>query len=383
VSAGALGNFEADGYSLPYQYAVAAVALAYGIAALVLLFRVCRHFAEPTAAAAGAACTALGTTFVFFTALEPSWGHGMGATALLAFVAYWLRDFGGDSARRWFLLGLLLGLAAIMRWQLAAFGLVLLGEWAWTFRPSRPGVARLGRSGLLLAAGLFLGLVPQLVAWRVVYGAWLVEPMPLARNWLEPNLWRVLASPDRGFASWTPIVLLAAGGMAAAVVRAESSAKRVQAGLLLLAAAFQVYALAAISGSGVYVGASFGFRQLTETAVVLGPGLAALLAARRRWTPAVALACCALVGWNVLLMGAHRYGHLPDVSTLADFWRGASWYASMSLKRWNRPEAWSVAAVGLMLAQILAHRWRGPAAAPAAPTEAAAPPAVEPTRRAA
>jgi hypothetical protein len=207
--------------------------------------------------------------------------------------------------------------------------------------------------------------------------------MPLARNWLEPNLWRVLMSPDRGFISWTPIVLPAAIGMAAAVVRGESSVKRVQAGLLLLAAGFQVYALAAISGPGVYVGASFGFRQLTETAVVLAPGLAVLLAARRRWTPVVALACCALVGWNVLLMGAHRYGHLPDVSTLADFWRGASWYASTSLKRWNRPETWSVAATALTLTLILTHRWRGPAAAPAATPEAATPPAAEPTRRAA
>ncbi len=369
VSAGAFGNFEADGYSLPYQLAVAIAGLAAGFLALALMYRIGRRFADPVSAATAAACVTLGSTFAFYVSAEPSWAHGLAATALLLFVHYWLRDFGTLSARRWLVLGLLLGVSALMRWQLATFGIVLIGELAWTvFAGPRPSVRELCRAGVTLAVGLFIGVLPQLIAWKVVYGAWLVEPMPLARNWFVPDVWRVLLSTDRGFFYWTPITLLSALGMVVLIARHGVAVPRVQVGLLVLAVGMQVYALAAISGTGVFLGASYGYRFLTESAVLLAPGLAALFALRRRWTAGVVLLSCALVGWNLLLMGAHRYGQLPESAAPGELGRGAWWYVSNRLPR--RELILIGVAASALFTLVLRCRWRPPAAQREAPIAA-------------
>lgn len=375
VSAGAFGHFAADGYSLPYQLAVAVTGLAAGLASLWLMFAISRRFADPVAAAVGASCVALGSTFAYHSAVEPCLGHGPGSAALLLFVWYWLRDFGGPSPRRWLTLGVLLGFAAVMRWQLAAYGIVLLGELAWlalAARP-RPAATTFAKAGAALAVGLLIGALPQMAAWKAVYGAWLVEPMPLARNWFAPELWRVLLSPDRGFFYWTPLVAVAAVGTAVAVARA-TGVRRAQVGLLAVGVAVQVYALAAITGTGVWLGSAFGYRQLTESATLLAPGLAALLALRRRWTAGVVAACVALVGWNLLMIGAFRYGQLPESAAAADLWTGVRWFLTNKLSGVTRRELLCVfPAAGAFAALALSWRWRAPAAeaAPAArPDEA-------------
>ena len=84
--------------------------------------------------------------------------------------------------------------------------------------------------------------------------------------------------------------------------------------LAMLAAAIvvQVYVLASIRGAGVFLGSAYGFRQLTETVVVLGPGLALLLdRARPRWYRWLCLVGCALVLWNLLLICQYCYFLVP------------------------------------------------------------------------
>lgn len=368
VAVGAFGNFAADGYSLPYQLAVAVTGSAAGLASLWLMFAISRRFAEPVAAAAGASCVALGSTFAYYSAVEPSVGHGPGSAALLVFVWYWLRDFGGTPARRWLVLGVLLGIAAVMRWQLAAYGIVLLGELAWlafATRP-RPATATFAKVGAALAVGLLVGALPQMVAWKVVYGSWLVEPMRLARNWFAPDVWRVLLSPDRGFFYWTPLVAVGGVGMLVAVAR-NTGARRAQVALLAVGVALQVYALAAITGTGVWVGSAFGYRQLTESAALLAPGLASLLALRHRGTVGVVAVCVALVGWNLLMLGAFRYGQLPDAPTATDLWTGVRWFLTNKLSGVTRRELLCVfPAAGAFAALALSWRWRAPAAEAAA-----------------
>ncbi|MBN9122422.1 MAG: hypothetical protein J0I06_25315 [Planctomycetes bacterium] len=356
VSSGAFGSYAPDGFSLPYQLAVALVGLAGGLVALVLMFRIGCRFADPVAAAAAAACVALGSTFAYYTAVEPSLAHGLAATALLLFVAYWLRDFGSVSVRRWLVLGGLLGASALMRWQLATFGVVLIGELVWTASTARPrpSVGRFCRVGAALGAGLFVGVLPQLVAWRIVYGAWLVEPMPLAHNWLAPDIGRVLVSFERGFFYWTPITLLAVLGTLVAVRRGTPE-RRVQAGLLLFAVGVQVYALASLTGPGVFLGAAYGYRFLTESAVLLVPGLATVFALRSRWAAGAVTVGCVLVGWNLLLMGAYRYGQLPDTAAPAELWRAVRWYATSALT--YRERAWIGVAACAFFAAVLRCRW--------------------------
>ena len=378
VSVGAFGNYAPDGYSLPYQLAIGFTGLAFGLLTLELMYRICRRFADPVAAAVGGSCVTLGSTLVYYATSEPSMGHGPGAAALALFLWFWLRDFGSPSARRWLTLGLLLGAATVMRWQLAAFGIVLVGEAVWIVGGRRESLGRMCRCAAALAVGLAVGVLPQLIAWRVVYGAWLVEPMPLARRWLSPDLWRVLLSADRSFFYWTPVTLLAAVGLVVAVARRDDSIRHVQCGLLLLAVAVQVYALAAITGPGVWLGAAFGYRTLTESCVALAPGLAVIIATRGRWATGAALLGCVLVGWNLLLIGAHRTSVLTSGATPEELFRGVSSYAATAVRRSFLETATLVAALGIFCAAVrYGLKRQEPAAAPVPqPTQ-------EPVRRAA
>jgi hypothetical protein len=331
------GWWIADGYTLPYQCMVGATTLALALLTLVLLFRIGRRFAAPGPAALAAALVTLASPFICYGTVETSMGHGPGTAALALAVWVWLRGFGGLGPGRWLLTGALIGVTAMMRLQLATYALLPAGEaaWlAWRARSLRP-------AGLLFvsAAGVVVGFTPQLVAWKVVYGSWLVEPMPLARNWLAPNLSSVLLSTDRGFFYWTPIALVGCWGLARAAGRRCPRAELV---ILVAALAAQVYSLAAIRGQGVFLGAAYGFRQLTEACVVLAPGLAVLLDSPGRYRQ-LGIVGCVLVAWNLLLIGAYRQDILPTGSGAEP----AELLAAVGRFAMRRPVEWALISAGV------------------------------------
>ena len=228
-------------------------------------------------------------------------GHALGTTAVAALVWYWLKTYGSEQMGRWVLVGVLVGVAALMRWQSAAFAVLPLGEALGRSLGAGPRQLA-GRllAGLSLAAlGAVLAFLPQMAAWRCVYGSWLISPVPLEHHWLKPDFWGVLGSTDRSLWYWTPLTLLALAGFLH-LGRPGPSSVRFPAGLLLMVFVVQVYLLASIRGNGVRLGSAFGFRQLTETLVALAPGLALLLerAGTRsfRW---LAGGGCLLVAWKL------------------------------------------------------------------------------------
>ncbi len=307
----------ADGYSLPYQFLVGGTTVLVSLLGLVFLYGICRHFARPTRAALAAAFLTLGSTVVFYSAVEVSMAHGMGTAAVAGLVWYWLTTYGSDRPGRWLKVGLLVGVAALMRWQLATFALLPVGECLLSWRRGGRPVIGLG----LAALGAGIGFLPQVLAWRAVYGEWLVLPYATGRHWLYPALGEVLGSTDRGLFYWTPITILALAGLLVvppAVSRLTALApgsrlnKREALGLLLASFLVQVYVVASLWGEQAFLGVSFGFRPLTEAVVVLAPGLALLLerASARRFRFYCGV-CLLLVVWNLLLIAQYRYGLIP------------------------------------------------------------------------
>jgi hypothetical protein len=320
-----------DGYSLPYQLLVGAGTLLASLLGLGFLYGICRRYARPDRAAIAAAVMTLGTPILFYSAIEVSMAHGIGTAALAGLVWYWLRTYGSQRPARWFGVGVLLGLVALMRWQLITFAVLPAGEsllacWStWRASPRRvPGRAILGL--MMTALGAVAAFAPQMLAWRAVYGDWFVSPLPMAHNWFNPSCWQVLAAQDRGLFYWTPVSLLAClgyllffwrrrtpgVGWVAAPRHPRSAVKIIPPALLFVAFLFQVYVLASLWGAKVYLGVAFGFRQLTESLVALAPGLALLLEGgstrRYRWLGALG---CLLILWNLLLICQYRYGLIP------------------------------------------------------------------------
>jgi hypothetical protein len=79
--------------------------------------------------------------------------------------------------------------------------------------------------------------------------------------------------------------------------------------------ALQVFVLASLWGPGVYLGAAYGFRHLTESVVLLAPGLALLFQrAPARIFPWLSLVGCLAALWNLTLVCEYRYSYLPVAS---------------------------------------------------------------------
>jgi hypothetical protein len=335
----------ADGYSLPYQLAAGCTTLVFSGLGLFFIYQICLFFTEATQAALTAVAMTLGTSIVYYNTIEVSMAHGIGTTVVAALVWYWMRSFGRRCLRRWFSIGLLVGAAALVRWQLVTLALLPAGEALLSFCRFA-GLRALVGSSLAALLGAVLGFTPQLIAWRCVYGSWLAQPIVAADNWLYPPLDALLWSQDRGLFYWTPLSGLAFLGLAGALVygsrsrcsvrgtaplpspcQRETQADQATRGhavlaLLLLAFAAQVYVLASLWGNGVYLGVSFGMRHLTEVQVLLAPGLALLLnRVSQRIFPGVAAGVCCLLAWNLLLVTLFYRGALPanagaDGSTL-------------------------------------------------------------------
>jgi hypothetical protein len=282
-----LGDFSpwaVDGYSLPYQFMVGASSLITCWFGILLLYRICLEYARPSRAALATAFLTLGSTLVYYSSLQVSMAHGPGAAVLAGLVWYWLKTYGSLCWSRWFILGLLVGAAALMRWQLATFAFLPAGEAILGCARTRIGLGKQFARLAMVSLGALLAFLPQMIAWHAVYGYWLVQPIPqIAHHWLNPSVWDILLSPNRSLFCWTPICLLAFVGhfVGRPSVRDEPAA------LLLVAFFIQVYALASVWGKGdfiqsvgnnggVFLARAYGMRHLTEAVITLAPGLAML-----------------------------------------------------------------------------------------------------------
>jgi hypothetical protein len=301
------------GFSRRYIVTIAIATALEGIVAAVLLWFTLRRRTSGWTAAAGVLAATLGTPFLYYTVVEPSYAHTasfLACTALLAAVL-WPRR-----APLW-ALGALWGLVSLVRYQDAVLGILvaprLLEEWA----AARGAPRRLLRRVLEFAIPAAVVFAPQPLFWRQQYGEFWVVPLPQGfMQWGRPPIPAFLFSTWQGAFLWSPALALGLAGIALLRDRRLRLA-------LWIAAALEIYASAA---AGDWWGsASFGARRL----VVIGPiaALGVALAAHRVATTrvrrvAVALAVALLIGWTVRLTQFAAGGWLPhNAANVRDYAR--------------------------------------------------------------
>jgi hypothetical protein len=266
------------------------------------------------AASYGAVAVLLGTSLTYYATYMPSYAHAMDALACAGFLYYWAITVGRSDRRRWLVLGVLLGVAALVRVQELAMGVVVALEVVVETVRRRGRGRELWRWWLGGAAALgvtVIVFVPQLLEWHLVFGSATELPQGAKYTRLEaPMVAELLFAPRNGWFSTTPVAYAAVIGLFVLPRRV-----RLVAAGLIAAVAIQVYLNSTILDW--WGGAAFGQRRLCSVTLPLVIGLASLLwrcgrLARR--LPVVARHAIAvailgpMIAWNLMRVSELRAG---------------------------------------------------------------------------
>lgn len=287
-----------DGFAMPFPLSAGVAGVVYATLGAYFCYRACRLLFPQGAAFWGTLVAWLATPAIYYSVISPAYSHATSLFTCALFSYVWLRTQGDGRMRRYVWLGLLAGLAALVRWQdvivlvLPAFELLH----SLAKRRVRSGAAV--RRAIAMGCTAIAVLMPQLWAWRAIYGHFILMPQGGDfMHWTEPALVSILFSLRHGLFSWTPAVLLAVLGFYGLVRR--NAALGWSAVVIFLIA---VYVNASVSDW--WAGEAFGARRFVGYTVLFALGMAAVFTghfwqrhiALLRWTAVT------LVAYNVLFL---------------------------------------------------------------------------------
>jgi hypothetical protein len=307
-----------SGYGPEHVNAVALGGLVFGFIAVLLIHETLRRHFSAGAALASALLVGAATFLPWYMVQQPTMSHAASTAAAALVLWLWDRDRGRRTKAGFLLLGLMLGLAMCIRWQngvlLILPGIDLLSAW----RQGRGAWRDHFAGGVLLALGALAGALPQMLAWKALYGMWVLPYPPHGADFVRldhPFLMNTLFSSRHGLLSWTPVLWAGYLGFVPLLKRRPREAWPLLLPLLLMTW------VNACSGDW-WAGGSFSNRRFDSLLPILAFGLAASLEVARAALaarPQVALGLIALpvVVWNVALMEQVRRGWVPRDDTVA------------------------------------------------------------------
>jgi hypothetical protein len=301
-----------DGSSYPYRQAICIAGLFYGLLGFWLCYRLAARFFAHVVAAIAAAAMSFGSFMLWYIVKEPSMSHATSMCVVSGFVYAWTVTRDRRTAWQWAALGLLGGLMLAVRWQNLIF--MVFPAWEAVSRlAAGPGAAERRAAlthGALFAACVFVGFLPQLVAWNAIYGSpFAVSPLSPKMFWWNPQIVLTLWSSRNGLFATSPMAYLAAIGL---VVWAFRNRRFGWPALAVFCLAVYVNA----SVEDWWGGAAYSARRFDGTIPLFVLGLSASIEALKDWLARRPLAAVvallgALVVWNVTAMAtavAGRFG---------------------------------------------------------------------------
>jgi len=303
-AAGAL-DYPQDGFSAPYQVAIAFGGLLFALLGLGLLRRVLLRFFSDVVTTLVLVLLVLGSNYFQYAVFDAAMAHNYLFTSyalLLWLTIRWHERPGRGTALA---IGLTLGLLVLIRPSEAVAVVIPLLWGVGSVAAGRAKLARLRQRWadvLLLALGGVLGVLPQALYWYWATGHFLFYSYGDQHfSFLKPHIWEVLFSFRKGWLLYSPLLLLPLAGLAVLW--------RQQRALAVPVLAFVVLNLWVVSAWDIWwYGGSIGQRALVQSYAVLalpwGAAVAWLLAPDRR--PALR-AAAVVVG--VLLVDLNLFQH--------------------------------------------------------------------------
>ncbi len=258
---------EHQGAPFAYSFFLLVWTTLCALLAVTLAFLSAARLSGPGPSLVSSVALFLATPLLYYSTIEPYMSHVPG-TLLIALVIYILVTHRQHSPS-WFFMGFLLGVAFLVRWQLALYALPI-GLWAL--------VNGQWRKSVLLAVGFLLLAWHLPFTWWRMYGSPWVVPAAV-QGQQEFLAWpvyliEVLFSPQRGLFLWSPLVLLALCGL----VLLFRKDRGLSASLIMI---FVVQVLMNASVHDWGGGWAFGMRRMTELYPVWVIGLAVVVETAR------------------------------------------------------------------------------------------------------
>jgi hypothetical protein len=295
-----LAGARGDGFSRWETTLVLWTSIAFSLGAMWLAARLARRWVGPTAAYAGALAAAVAGPLLYYAIRQPGYAHPCAALFATLLIERWDASYGATprSLRTWIVLGAASGAAALARPQLAVWAALLpLAALDDLRRRDGAPLATLAGRWTAGAAAAVLVFLPQIVAWKALYGAWYVVPQgPGFMRWDDPAWSEALFSSRNGLFPWAPLYAPMAIGLVALARRTVR---------LPLALLLGLFGQAVVNGAvwDWWAGGSFGGRRFDSCYAVFAVGAAVLISAaaqlmkrpRRPLAAAVGLALVAAI----------------------------------------------------------------------------------------
>jgi len=311
----ALGQpWQANGYEPIYIVLTTFGSALAGLIVMLAGYRICRRWVAPPIALLAVVTLFLGSNLLYYSLREGGFAHALSAATATVFVLAWLRLEEQPDMRRWAQLGAAAGLMLVTYW---VSGIVLLPV-GFTFarlfvaaiqspreQRGKP-LTRLLAGAVLAAALLLLVFSPQMIAWQLIYGAFLTVPQ--GSGFITPREFKgveMLFAPLHGLLPWTPALFV--GGFSLTLLWQRN--RYLAVALIATMVAYVLYNawLPDWHGSG-----AFGLRRLTLLAPWCMLGLALLFDMLRRLRPLLpAGAAALLVAWATLVLIRYDLDLIP------------------------------------------------------------------------
>jgi hypothetical protein len=263
----ALGMTDLSGYGPWHVNGSAFGSWTYGIAAVFLIRRALRRSFGDFVSTLTSLAT-LGATFLpWYLAVQPLMSHAISAFAATLVLLLWRRFDADPGAGRAASLGLVIGLAMCVRWQ---NGLLLLLPATTVIRGLRPRSGRTVAHGLSVLAAALVGASPQLIAWKAIFGSYVLEAPPHGSDFVRldhPYVLNTLFSSRHGLLSWTPVFWFSLVGLTLRLLRRETHAPA-------FAFVFAAMTYVNMCSGDWWAGGSFSNRRFDSVLVFLAFGIA-------------------------------------------------------------------------------------------------------------
>jgi hypothetical protein len=291
-----------DGFSGWEEALVLWMSVLFGVGALVMAGRLAQRRVGPRWSAwVGPLVVALAGPVAYYATRQPGYAHPAATFFAAWLVERWDASYDGDaprSLRMWLVLGAVFGAAVLARPQSILWGVLLAAACVDDLR--RRGTTKLPvllARWTAAAALAFVVFLPQLLAWKILYGAYYIVPQGDGFMRWDSIAWLdTLFSSRNGLFPWAPLLLPCLCGLA--LVRPRR---------LVIALVAGVFLQALVNGAAWdwWAGGSFGGRRFDSAYIAFALGGAALLdraiaIVRAGWRKPRALLVEILLVWGAL-----------------------------------------------------------------------------------